>query len=182
MFTDKRSKKVILVAHCVLNQNAKINACAYYPGVIREAVKVLLDADVGLVQLPCPEFLYLGLDREIVPGSKTTIESEDSRVAQRMNEEKSRELCRYIIDNIVYQVNEYRKHDLKIVGLVGINCSPTCGVETTWSEDKEHPGQGIFIKMLSDKLAEKHISIKMVGIKAREPSRAVAAINEMLYN
>lgn len=44
MFTDRRSKKVILVAHCIINQNAKINACAYYPGIIREVMEIFLDA------------------------------------------------------------------------------------------------------------------------------------------
>jgi predicted secreted protein len=181
MFTDKRSKKVILVAHCILNQNAKINACAYYPGIIKEAMEVFLDAGVGLIQLPCPEFFYLGLDREVIPGAKSTIESEDTRVARRMNEKQSRELCQQVINNIVYQVNEYRKHDFEIVGLVGINCSPTCGVDTTWSDDNEHLGQGVFIKMLSDELAERQITMKMVGIKAREPNQAISAIKEMLY-
>ncbi len=32
MFTDKRSKRVIFVAHCILNQNAISDGTADYPG------------------------------------------------------------------------------------------------------------------------------------------------------
>lgn len=32
MFDDKRGKKLILVSHCILNQNAKLDECAHYPG------------------------------------------------------------------------------------------------------------------------------------------------------
>ena len=31
-FKDARSKKVMFVAHCILNQNARINKCGYTPG------------------------------------------------------------------------------------------------------------------------------------------------------
>lgn len=43
----------------------------------------------------------------------------------------------------------------KIVGLVGINGSPTCGVETTWSENEEKNGYGEFIKILVKELEQK---------------------------
>lgn len=182
MFTDKRSKKVIFVAHCILNQNVKIDACAYYPGIIREVMEIFVESDVGIVQLPCPELLYLGLDREAIYGENKTIESEDTRVALRMNEESSRNLCHQIVSNIIYQIDEYRKHGFQIIGLVGINCSPTCGVETTWSNDREHLGQGVFIKMINDELVKRQISMKMVGIKAKDSKQAVIAIKKILYN
>ena len=65
MFDDKRSRKVILVAHCVFNQNAKLDRCAHYPGPIKEAAEILLDSGIGIIQMPCPELLALGLDREV---------------------------------------------------------------------------------------------------------------------
>ncbi|AJQ26160.1 hypothetical protein JBW_00808 [Pelosinus fermentans JBW45] len=38
--------------------------------------------------MPCPELLYLGLDREVDPRMSRTVESEDTRVAKRMKEAK----------------------------------------------------------------------------------------------
>lgn len=180
MFADKRSKRVVFLAHCVLNQNAKIEACAYYPGPIREVTKALLSRNVGLIQMPCPELLCLGLDREADKNNIGTVESEDTRVAVCMAKELPRKLCQAMVDNIVYQVEEYRRHGFHIVGVIGINGSPTCGVETTWSDNCEHEGQGIFIRMLDRALTEKAIPIYMTGIKATEPKQAVAAVGKLL--
>jgi predicted secreted protein len=180
MFDDKRSKKVILVAHCILNQNVKIDRCACYPGTVKEVARVLIDSDIGLLQMPCPELFCLGLDRQAGHGVNTTIESEDTRVAQRMIEDSTRILCREMVDALAYQLDEYRKNGFKIVGVIGINGSPTCGVETTWCNDKEERGSGIFIQMLNEECSDRNIALAMRGIKAYEPNKAVAATEELL--
>ena len=57
---DVRSRKVLFVSHCTLNQNAKVRVIAKFPGAIRPLVELLLDNDVGMYQMPCPEMTYLG--------------------------------------------------------------------------------------------------------------------------
>ncbi len=180
MFTDKRSKKVLLVAHCIFNQNAKIDRCAHYPGTIKQVAQVLFDAGVGIIQMPCPELVYLGLDRQADRQAPTTIESEDTRVARRMVQDQGKALCREIAGNLVHQVEEYSKHGFEILGIVGINGSPTCGVETTWSNDQEKQGPGVFMQVLSKELVRREIILPMRGIKAYEPQRAIAAVMELL--
>ena len=182
MFEDKRSKKVILVAHCVLNQNAKIDRCAHYPGAMKEVVHILVDAGVGIIQMPCPELGYLGLDRQLDRGVLSTVESEDSRVAERMMENQGNARCHAIATDLVYQVEEYRKHGFAVVGIVGINGSPTCGVETTWAKNREEQGAGIFVQILDEECHRKNISLPLRGIKAHEPQKAIAAVLELLGN
>jgi predicted secreted protein len=65
MFNDKRSKKIILVSHCILNQNTKLDECTHFPGPVWDVVKLLADRGYGIIQIPCPELLLLGLDRLI---------------------------------------------------------------------------------------------------------------------
>jgi predicted secreted protein len=180
MFADKRSKKVLLVAHCILNQNAKIDACAHYPGAIREVAQILIDSGTGMLQMPCPELLCLGLDREVEPGLHPTIESEDTRVAQRMSEEQARTICRKIVDDLVYQLVEYRKNGFELVGVLGINGSPTCGVETTWANDQEMQGAGVFIQMLDEECRKRGMALAMRGIKAYEAQRAIDTVVGLL--
>ena len=182
MFNDKRSKKILLVAHCVLNQNAKIDRCAHYPGMIKELVEIFADAGVGLIQMPCPELLYLGLDRQAEAGAPATVEVEDTRVAWRMREDPAQALCGKIVNGLIYQLEEYRKHGFTLVGLVGINGSPTCGVETAWSNDQETPGPGVFIQRLKEELDKKGFLLTMRGIKAYQPKQAIAAVRELLDN
>lgn len=180
MFNDKRSKKVVFVAHCVLNQSAKIDQCAHYPGAIKEVAELLVNSGIGIIQMPCPEILYLGLDREVDEATKPTIESEDSRVFERMSEEKSQALCKKIVNNMVYQIKEYEKHNFEVIGLIGINGSPTCGIETAWGEGIETNENGVFIKLLKDELWKNNISIKMIGIKAYNPEQTVKSVKELI--
>jgi predicted secreted protein len=125
MFADKRSKKIVLVAHCVLNQNSKIDGCAHYSGPIKEMTQLLMSAGCGIVQLPCPELMHLGLDRGADSQSARTIESEDTRVARLMFEDAGRLCCRQVAEAAVYQVQEYLKNGFEVGGMLGINGSPT---------------------------------------------------------
>lgn len=60
MFADGRSRKVVFLAHCLLNQNAISDGTAVYPAAFRELVQFFLEHQVGIVQLPCPELCCLG--------------------------------------------------------------------------------------------------------------------------
>ena len=180
MFDDKRSKKLVLLAHCILNQNAKLDRCAHYPGTIRGVAEALLAADVGLVQMPCPELLCLGLERQTDLKRSSTVEAEDTRIAGRMGEDEARTTCEQIANDLVYQIEEYRKHGFGIKGVIGINGSPTCGVETSWSEGREYQGPGVFMQIFSEKLERKSLAIPMKGIKAYEPEQAACIVTELL--
>ncbi len=180
MFEDKRSKQVLLVAHCVLNQNAKIDRCAHYPGMMNEVVKTLLEAGVGVLQMPCPELLYLGLARQVDRAAITTIETEDTRVAWRMAAEQGQALCNKIAGNLVYQIEEYLKNGFEVVGVIGINGSPTCGVETTWANGREEQGLGVFMQLLQAACRRHAIVLPLRGIKASEPRQANVVVKELL--
>ncbi len=180
MFDDQRSKRVLLVAHCVLNQNAKIDRCAHYPGVIQEAVEVLIASGVGVIQMPCPELFCLGLDRQVERGAATTIESEDTRVARRMAAEENQAICRALAQSLVFQVEQYRKNGFEVFGLLGINGSPTCGIETTWANDRDERGPGIFIRLFNEACRETGGLLPQRGIRAREPQEAAAAVQDLV--
>lgn len=180
MFSDRRSKKVILVAHCVLNQNAKIDRCAYYPGAMRETAQFLLDSGLGIVQMPCPELLCLGLDRQVDPHAITTIESEDDRVAERMQEPRVKSYCRRIARDLTNQVVQYRQNGFTVVGVLGINGSPTCGVETSWQFGIEKAGPGVLIQSLSIECHKRNLTLSMRGIKAKDPESAVEVLQALL--
>jgi predicted secreted protein len=180
MFTDQRSKKVLLVAHCILNQNSKIDRCAHYPGAAKEIVQALIESGVGLIQMPCPELIYLGLDRQVEPEALTTVESEDDRVALRMAEGPAREVCQGMAETLVFQLEEYHKHGFKIMGVLGINGSPTCGVEGNWAEGLEAPGPGVFIRVLTETCCARGLNLPTRGVKVYQPEQAIKAIHDLI--
>ena len=63
---DQRARKVAVVAHCLLNQNAKVNGFAFFPDMIKELIDALHKYNYGIVQLPCPETVYAGMRRCVV--------------------------------------------------------------------------------------------------------------------
>ena len=143
MFEDSRSKRVIFVSHCIFNQNAKIDGCAHYPGAIRGAADLLLRSGCGIVQMDCPELLHLGLDRRVEADRRRTIASEDTRVAELMESPAGRACCRDVASRVVLQVEQYVRNGFAVVGVLGVNGSPTCGVETGWRADVEVRGPGV---------------------------------------
>jgi predicted secreted protein len=180
MFDDCRGKKIVFLVHCVLNQNAKLDRCAHHQGAIIKLVNVLLERGIGIVQLDCPEVLYLGLDRGAAPASISSVESEDTRIAERMTEHKAQGVVDKIARNAVQQIVDYQKNGFVVLGLIGINGSPTCGVETTWANGHEPLGQGVLVSSISRHLRDAGQSVPMRGIKALNVDDAIKATLEII--
>jgi predicted secreted protein len=60
---DKRNRKLIFVSHCMLNQNACVNGISSEPAMITPLIKMLMENDVAIYQMPCPEVSYIGQAR-----------------------------------------------------------------------------------------------------------------------
>lgn len=46
MFTDGRSKRVVFIAHCFLNQNSISDGTAVFPAAFKDMIRAFMDADV----------------------------------------------------------------------------------------------------------------------------------------
>ena len=73
MFDDIRSKKIVFIAHCLINQNAISDGTAVYPAAFTDLINLLMQNDIGIVQMPCPELCCLGLDRGNPSGAKSPV-------------------------------------------------------------------------------------------------------------
>jgi len=180
MFDDGRSKSVIFVAHCILNQNAISDGTASYPGHIKEILEVLHSSDAGIIQMPCPELQCLGLDRGNVLGGSTPVVQENTRIRKVFGHNTHSESIKHLAENIVNQILEYQKHGFEIKGVIGINRSPSCGVNSTSKDNQEVEGKGVFMEALHKKLQSYDRHVKMVGIKAFEIDQAVHTVKKLL--
>ena len=180
MFSDGRSKAVVFVAHCMLNQNSISDGTASYPGSIREVLELWCGSDVGIVQMPCPELLCLGLDRGNIDGGGSPILEENTRIRMMMSRRPAAGKIRQLAQQIVFQISEYQKHGFDIRGIVGVNRSPTCGVDTTAKNNREVVGEGVFIEALRKELVKHKIHVEIAGIKAFEPEKAVKTVQNLI--
>lgn len=180
MFEDKRSKSIIFLAHCIINQNAISDGTASYGGTITELMEYINLTDIGIIQMPCPELHCLGLDRADINGSKRPVIEENSRIRNMMNKESSLKKIKGIVQSVVYQIEEYHKNGFEIKGIIGINRSPSCGVESTSMNNKEIEGQGVFIKELQTEIEKSGLHIPIVGIKVFEAKNALSTVKRLI--
>ena len=179
MFTDIRSKRVIFLPHCILNQNAISDGTAGYPAAHADLIRLLLDAQVGIVQMPCPELCCLGLDRGDPKGGERPVVVENTRIRRAMGQPEAAARLRELTAQVVRQIREYRKHGFTVLGIVGVDRSPCCGVNTTSDLDRELPGRGVFIAALQTALEEAELTVPVIGIKPSAPD-ALAAVQALL--
>ncbi len=132
---DERSRRVVLVSHCLLNQNTRYAGGATRPGAVSEAIDELIKGGYGIHQLPCPERRAWGgvLKRHSLRlyhskgGPLYPIRGPLLGAFVRWTKVIYRRMARQVAD----EVADYHRAGIEVVGVVGIGASPTCGVTTT---------------------------------------------------
>jgi predicted secreted protein len=115
---DARAGKIIFVAHCLLNQNAKVRGIARYPAAVRPIIDLLLDNDIAIYQMPCPEMLYLGAMRW-------------GQVKPQYDSPMFRRHCRRLAEEVLDQLEDYRRCGYRVPGFLLTDGSPVCGLKKT---------------------------------------------------
>jgi len=110
-----RNKRVIFLSHCILNQNTVVKPLARAGGAYNNIVKEILNRNIGIHQISCPEYRLLGLQRK--PMSKQEYDSKEFRY-----------LCSKIAKDTIEIMKEYIRNEYDIVGIIGIKQSPTCSI------------------------------------------------------
>lgn len=132
----QRKRKILIVAHCILNQNTVIDGEARAFGAIPSALQWVEKEGMGVLQLPCPEFTYLGLDRPPM-----TYEQYDN--------EGYRAHCRKLLVPVLDQLLEYKRKGYEITGALSIQSSPSCD-----------PTRGVYMEELQNLFQEKQIPLE----------------------
>jgi len=182
----KRNRKIILVSHCILNANSKVEGLSQYEGIFKEVVDIIHEKGIGIIQLPCPEMIVYGIKRW-------------GHVKEQFDTLFYRENCREMLKSIVGQVKSYKDTGYEILGVIGIDGSPSCGVNFTCSGDwegtpskddidhkikdlKEVEGLGVFMEELKKYLEEYDIEIPFTGINESDVYSSLKDIKEFLVN
>lgn len=134
---DRRSRRVVLLSHCLLNENTRYLGGACRRCTVREIVDQCQDQGVGIVQMPCPEeavwggvlkrrilALYGGLDRNPVLHRLRKALLPLAVLYTRLR-------YRWMAGRIAAQVQDYLASGYSVLGVVGVDGSPSCGVRTT---------------------------------------------------
>lgn len=133
--SDERARRVMLVSHCVLNQNTRYAGGATRRGAVSELVDELVAAGYGIHQLPCPERLAWGgvLKRRSLwlYDSKGKLRYAFRHVLLVAFVWWTRLVYLRLARQVVRDVTDYQRSGVEVAGIVGIGASPSCGVLTT---------------------------------------------------
>ncbi len=168
-------KHLLVLSHCILNHAAKVeqdeSELQDEYRVRAELLRLILEKDVQMIQLPCPEFLMYGSQRW---GHVRNQFEHPYYIAQ----------CRKLLETTLLQLEEYSQHpeSFHLMGIVSVEGSPNCGYRLTcvgskWKgeigEDPKHVEEiqhslrmvdepGVYMKLLENELNERQLSIPII--------------------
>lgn len=120
---DSRSKKIVFVANCLLNANNKVLEAARYKGMFSQVIKLLDEKGLGVIQMPCPETLYMGNQRWY--NSRNLYDNVGYR-----------RFCRQMAIPMADYMENYEKIGYENVGILTCDGSPSCGIlKSSYCED-----------------------------------------------
>jgi predicted secreted protein len=152
---DARGRRVVVVCHCLVNANSKVEGLSQYQGV-HPLIQRLAENGVGVLQMRCAEMTAMGMRRW-------------GQTYEQYDTPPFRAHCEELSDQTLADVAEYLRTGYEVIGLVGVNGSPTCGVSRTvhgdwggeyapseWAnavgETNVQRGSGVHIEALRERL------------------------------
>jgi predicted secreted protein len=131
---DERSRKVMFVSHCILNENVRYLGGAFRKNGVNEIIDELQKQGIGIVQMKCPEQMaWGGVQKRYLLFAYGLKNSMPLAYALRKplislflwhTKRKYRKLAKQVAS----EIEDYFKSGFDVVGILGIDGSPSCGV------------------------------------------------------
>lgn len=171
-FEDQRSKKFVFLPFCVICQAFQAKGLVKYgwPGMMKPIVEVLMEQDVNVIQMPCPESCYGGYEAGLKRQPKGINEYDTTSF---------RELCDELASSMMDVIRALLTSGYQIVTILGIERSPSCAVNYQYTNIGMIHRQGIFIESLRRMLEKENLEIPFVGIEKKKIEKSVQKIREL---
>ncbi len=131
---DQRSKKVMFISHCLLNTNTRYLVGAFRRGSVEEIIYDVLKEGVGIVQMKCPEqWAWGGVLRKIlliVFDAKWTFPRDIKPLLIKLFIAYTRITYKKLANETFKMICDHIKSGYKIMGIIGVDGSSSCGVTT----------------------------------------------------
>lgn len=168
---DERSGRVVFVSHCLLNENTRYPGGGFRPGAVEEAVGGYLAEGVGICQLPCPEQLAWGGVRKrhlLALCGRRRLAPAVGLLSRALTAYTSIRY-RFLARRVAREISDYQRSGFEVVGVVGVDASPTCGVTTTLDIDAS---LGALVRCPIDRVDRRYMNEVVVN-GATRPGRGL---------
>jgi len=159
---DPRNGRVVFLIECLLNQNARDMGAAESPACTKSVMDILAEAEIGMVQIPCPEIACLGFERQRSGGQS---------IRQALEAPVATACCRTLAMATAEKIQCYADQGFEILAVLGGNeQSPGCAVHTVGENATAlNSGSGVFMKMLAAELRQRGLEIPFHGMRDADP-------------
>ncbi len=194
-FTDNGGKKVVFLNNCLLNQTSRAPGVAFREGASTELIQILFNNGLNIEQLPCLECIGMGgVSRKsfdaYFPLLSNFVKNGWFPIVKpyfKLWLNNFGRLCKKEATKVVDRMEDYIREGYTVVGVVGMNDSPTCGVTKTMDiidftrrlvtaeETGNTPkqiiqetlidGASFFIGNIMKELEEREMDVKVVGFE-----------------
>ena len=156
--------RIVFTAHCILNDYTRVfETDSECYTLLNKLLYELRVRGYRIVQLPCPELLLMGRNREPMT-----------------REEYRKAGLEDVVKKLIVSIEEYieRLDGVEIAGLIGISGSPSCGLFQTHitSKYRREEGMGLFMEYLVPLLKRYNPGLVLVEFDYRRPSESVEYI------
>lgn len=169
--------RVLVLSHCLLNKSTRWwqegKPFERNVGLANEIIEYILRHNVGVIQMPCPEFTFCGNPRP----SRTKDEYE----ALLGFKEHCEKLAKIVAEQIRTLVVMSRKPRIQIMAIIGVKRSPSCAIRSAISKRNgtlHHNEKGIFIEAL-EKEIDVNQSIPFIEFDFDNPDEAIKDLKRL---
>lgn len=182
---DLRNKKIIILAHCLLNTNSKVAGFSPQASGEQSLVSLLLSKGYGIMQLPCPE--------NRVYGNKRWGQSRE-----QFDNPHFRKECQKMLSPYIDEILDYIKNGYEIAGIISVYGSPSCGYKASFStasyggeldistvqllidSGKLSDSSGIFMEEFENLLKTSNLDLPFFNFIEENPDKSFEILNEVL--
>lgn len=170
-------KTILVVSHCILNKASKVKQdeldLQEEYALRKQFLASVIELDIQLLQLPCPEFILCGSRRW-------------GHVKDQFDHPHFRRETKRMLEPVLDQLQEYLSYpdEYEIMGIVSVEGSPSCGYKLTctgdWSgeigSDAEKIKQlqsnlcmknepGMLMQILEKEMQQKEINVPIITME-----------------
>lgn len=130
---DARSRQVVFLSHCLLNENTRYLGGACVPGCVSEIVERCVDARVGIVQMPPEQRAWGGVLKRFLLAGYGLQHTHPLLYLLRpplmaLFRWRTRRSYETVARQVAREVADYVASDMEVIAIVGVDGSPSCGV------------------------------------------------------
>ena len=163
-----RSKRFIFIPFCLMAQAYQAQGIVKYEwrSSIKPIMQLLIDNDINIVQMPCTEATF-----------KNSLVREPKGLS-KYNTDEFNEHCQKKADKVINDIKSIINSGYEVIGILGIEQSPSCCVNYIYTNKGNEKRKGIFVEKIYQGIKEYNIPI--IGINRKYVKKSLVELEKII--